>query len=644
MARKNQRTARPDLALLLLAINRRQMGSDLRDMTEYSRKDFLIIAVWWGLVTGFMVGLRSFNSHPWTWRDLMRAELLFDPLLFVIIGMVVIALRRSLITHSLMVRGTIGYTFLAAYAFLNGLLPTPHKLPLPFLVSLLVAGLGALVFHFYRTKAAVFQRRTLPLLVAVAFVCAIMFPLRQRSREARELAQTPVSAPGIRNVMLVVIDTLRADHLSLYGYSRPTTPNLARIAAQGIRFDNAISASSWTLPSHASILTGLYPHDHHTDGELNLSPEYPTLAEVLRNQGFRTAAFSGNAGTFSRDRGFGRGFIHFEDSFESLGSSFGQTFYGWKLEARLCELGLMRDLLGRPTAADVDSHALRWIDQDQRPFFVVVNYYDVHDPYVPPEGYDHLYTTAKRAGGHFTEHWQYYENLTAQQRQAALDAYDGAINYVDAQLGRLMRELDKRNLTQNTLVIITSDHGEGFDEHGLMNHGNSLYRELIHVPLVLFAPGLLPKGIGVAEPVSTTALAPTVLDLLGNQVRSPFPMASLKTLWGKSTKPVPAPISEVAQLPWNAKFPNYYGPMQSIVTSKWHYITGGNTGEQLFHCCDEPLDSPNLAATIEGQKLCGEFRRELELATKVNPEGRQSPAGLTADRSASNIAPAKSSF
>jgi len=601
-------------------------------MPQYSRNDFLIIALWWGLVTGFAIGLRSCYSHPWVWQDLMRAELLFEPVLFMIIGIVVIALKRSLIlNHNLMVRGTIGYSFLAAYAVLYSLVPTPAKLPLPFLVAVAVAGVSALGFHLYRAKAIGFQRRTLPVLVAVALLCGITFPLQQHSKEARELAQTPASAPGARNVLLVVVDTLRADHLSLYGYSRPTTPNLVRIAEQGIRFDNAISASSWTLPSHASILTGLYPHDHHTDGERNLSAGYPTLAEVLREGGYRTAAFSANAGTFSRDRGFGRGFIHFEDSFETLSSSFGQTFYGWKIQTRLCELGLMRDLLGRPRAAEVGSRMLRWIDGDRRPFFVVLNYYDAHDPYVPPDHYEHLYTTAKHPGGHFTQHWEYFNNLTPQQRQAALDAYDGSINYVDAEIGNLMQELDKRGLTDKTLLIITSDHGEGFKEHGLMNHGNSLYRELIHIPLIVRAPGLVPGGISVAEPVSTTALAPTVLDLLGGQGRNPFPGVSLRALWTGGAMPAglaPA-ISEVTQLIWNPMFPNYYGPMQSITTPKWHYITGGNTGEQLFRCCDEAQEAPDVAATPEGKKVCEGLRRELQLATKTKPEDHERAAGLT---------------
>src|SRR5262249_42038218 len=121
------------------------------------------------------------------------------------------------------------------------------------------------------------------------------------------------------------------------------------------------------------------------------------------------------------------------------------------------------------------------------------------------------------------------------------------------------------------------DHGEGFNEHGLMNHGNSLYRELIHVPLMMIMPGQIPPGLRVSEPVSLTALPNTVLDLLGDRDHK-FAGTSLKELWTEGTDPatLPPPISEVAQLRWNSKYPNYYGPMESITTLHWHYITGGN--------------------------------------------------------------------
>src|SRR5262249_49084608 len=155
------------------------------------------------------------------------------------------------------------------------------------------------------------------------------------------------------------------------------------------------------------------------------------------------------------------------------------------------------------------------------------------------------------------------------QRQAALDAYDGAINYVDAKIAHLTQELKRRGLTGNTLVVITSDHGEGFYEHGLMNHGNSLYRELTHVPLILLLPGQIPSGRRIREPVSLTALPATILDLLGDYRPRLFTGQSLKELWSEDrpNHSLTPPISELAQLDWLAKYPNYYGPMQSITTS-----------------------------------------------------------------------------
>jgi arylsulfatase A-like enzyme len=600
--------------------------------SHYRRTDLLIVAAWWGLVAGLGEGLCSFYSHPWIWRDLISAAVICNPPLFASVALILVLSPSLLVTRELLVRANLGFGFLAMYDVCDALVPRLFTL-LPFLCALISACIAALIFYLRGEGVMRFQRRSMLLLGMIAAACVIVFPIKQRWVEDRELAQLSAPATGARNGVVVVIDTLRADHLSAYGYSRPTSPNLKGIAQQGVQFDNAISSSSWTLPSHASMLTALYPHEHHVDHDTsNLGPGYTTLGDALRARGYRTAAFSGNAGTFGRDRGFGRGFIHFEDDFQSWGSKFGRTFYGGKIESRLCELHLMQDLLGRPSAAEINQRALRWIDSNRRPFFVFLNYYDVHDPYVPPDSYLHEYTQVKHPGGWYTQHWEWFERLTPQQRQAAMDAYDGAINYVDAEIAELMRELRKRGLTDNTLVIITSDHGEGFDEHGLMNHGNSLYRELIHVPLIIWEPGQVPAGKRVPEPVSLTALPSTVVDLLGAIPEPRFAVPSLKGYWNESKRRdlAHAAISELAQLKWFPSFPNYYGPMQSITTPEWHYITGGNSGEQLFHCCDETRESQNLAATDDGRKLCNQLREALQLALQVNQEIPAHQAGFAA--------------
>ncbi|HEY6935901.1 MAG TPA: sulfatase-like hydrolase/transferase, partial [Terriglobales bacterium] len=419
------------------------------------------------------------------------------------------------------------------------------------------------------------------------------------------------------NVLLIVVDTLRADHLSTYGYTRPTSPHLTQLASQGTLFENAIAPASWTLPVHASLLTGLYPEEHHvTNGGAALGWDYPLLGNEFRARGYRTAAFSANTPFFSRRRGFGRGFIHFEDDFQSLGSSFAQTFYGDLIKQLLFHLQWKRDLFGRRSAEQINQHALRWIDSGHKPFFVFLNYMDVHDPYRPPEPYLHRYTKMRNPGSRASEHWEWFDHLMPEQRQGAMDAYDGAINYVDDHLQELMQDLRQRGLDRNTLLVITSDHGESFGEHGLMIHGNSLYRELIHVPLIFWEPGKISAGRRINTPVSLTSLPATLLEEAGQVQHPHFPQPSLAGLLSGETLPItlPDPISQLAQLPWNPKFPNYYGPMESVSTLHWHYIRGGKTGEELFACCDQEPEQTNLAGTVVGRELAMRFEGELPAA------------------------------
>src|SRR5262249_52096907 len=206
-----------------------------------------------------------------------------------------------------------------------------------------------------------FYSWSLPLLTILALWCIFIMPVLRNRSETRALSQLPVSLPGAPNVLLIVVDTLRADHLSVYGYARPTSPNIDRLAGNGLLFRNAVSASSWTLPSHASMLTGLYPHSHGAEAEDNLGTGFRTLAEALSAEGYRTAGFSAN-GTFSRRRGFGRGFIHFEDDFQNLPGMSRETAFGYRLEEILSRLHLLDDKPGRLRAEQINRSALHWID------------------------------------------------------------------------------------------------------------------------------------------------------------------------------------------------------------------------------------------------------------------------------------------
>jgi arylsulfatase A-like enzyme len=599
------------------------MNTDLP--SSYTRKDVLVTAIWWGLFCGLGDGLVQRFRQSSVWQDQIRAALVINFLLFAALaGVIIIVNWRSVVTRGQMVRITLAFAFLAFQTCLPTLVPK-FIFHAHLLTSLLAASIAAGLLYLYGRRFIRFFLWSLPLLTILALWCIFIMPFQHSRSETRALSQLPVSQPGAPNVLLIVVDTLRADHLSVYGYARPTSPNLDRLAGNGLLFKNAVSASSWTLPSHGSILTGLYPHHHGAQAEDNLGTGFRTLGEALAADGYRTAAFSANE-TFSRRRGFGRGFIHFEDDFQNLPSMSRETIFGFRLEETLSRLHLLADKPGRLRAEQISRSALHWIDASHVPFFVVLNYCDVHDPYLPPDPYLHRYTKVRRPNKWFSEQWQSFEHLTQEEIVAEMDAYDGAINYVDDNIANLLTELQHRGIEKNTLVVITSDHGEGFADHGLMNHGNSLYRELTHVPLIVWGAGRIPEGRVVAEPISLTSLPATVLDLVGS--KQSLPGISLTPFW--SGAPVPAmgtPRSELAQLKWNPRYPNYYGPMQSLTSSEWHYISGGKTGELLFRCCGVDPDMNNLADTAEGKKACEQFRREIQLPSAETNRASQTRSG-----------------
>ncbi len=294
-------------------------------------------------------------------------------------------------------------------------------------------------------------------------------------------AQTP--ATSATNVVLITIDTLRADHVGCYGYQRVKTPNIDSLAAEGARFERAFSVVPVTLPSHTTMLTGTYPmlSGMHDFSGNKLSSQQPTLASVLREAGYVTGAVVGSAVLDSRF-GLNRGFDFYYDHFDF---------------SRLDEANL--DEMERPgnVVADV---ALDWLGQNaQKKFFLWMHLYDPHYPYRPPEPYAHEY---------------------------ADHPYDGEIAFADEQVGRLVRFLKEKNLYRNTLIIVSGDHGESLGEHGEKTHGFFIYNATMRVPLIIRLPGnTAPRT--VADPVSLVDLMPTVLAALGMEIPSPVQGKSL---------------------------------------------------------------------------------------------------------------------
>ncbi len=284
----------------------------------------------------------------------------------------------------------------------------------------------------------------------------------------------PAAAAAPRSVVLVTLDTTRADRLGAYGGTFVPTPNLDRFAAEGVVFESAGSQVPITLASHATLLTGRYPGGHGVrhNGIYRLAAGQETLATRLKAAGYETAAF---VGAFVLNRGFG-----LEQGFDVYDDVAVDRYAGG------------RDQLGsaQRTADEVNARVFAWLDarRGSAPFFLWVHYYDPHDPYAPPE----------KPG-----------------RTLAGTGYEREISYVDACFGELVARLRRAGVLDTSVFVVAGDHGEGLGEHGEATHGLFLYESTLHVPLFVRAPGVLPAGKRVRGPVELADVAPTVLELLG---------------------------------------------------------------------------------------------------------------------------------
>lgn len=477
----------------------------------------------------------------------------------------------------------------------------------------------------------------IPAMLAIAAGVAWLKP----GRPAPTRRPVPVTAGDRPNVLLLVMDTVRADHLSAYGYDRPTTPNLKRWAERGVRFDRARATAPWTLPSHASMLTGCWPHQLSADVQHPLDGAKPTLAEYLGDRGYATGGFVANTYYCNAWYGIDRGFDRYEDfpeneqvnPVEILRSSTLGRRVAKKLGFRLATPG-SRD--SRKSAAAINRDALAWVDglPRDRPFFAFLNYYDAHGPYETPAGYARRFARPGDDPGRDAGVIQEFEGMAkapnpahpeaigrvravgAEAGRIMVDAYDDCIAALDAEIGRLLDTLDASGRLANTLVIITSDHGEHFGDRGLFGHGNSLYHPLIDVPLVILPPGGPGSGGSrvVTEPVSLRDIPATVLDLLHLDGRSPFPGASLAARWSGRAVPGDPPLSVVEQqrrFPPSAHIPASLGPLWSLAQAGLTYIRQSDGTEQLYDPAVDPLETRNLAALPEHQPALVRFRATL---------------------------------
>jgi arylsulfatase A-like enzyme len=383
---------------------------------------------------------------------------------------------------------------------------------------------------------------------------------------------------GPGSAVLIVIDTVRADHLGSYGYARPTSPALDRWAERGAVFERALASSSWTLPSVGSMLTGQLPSRHEAgvvlapglgwkrDRFARLDDSVPTLAQRLDADGYATAAVVNNAALHA-DFGLARGFETW-DYFPAT------------------------DEHNRSAAATVDL-ALAWLDRSSdQPFFLLVHFFDPHLAYDPPE------PARGRFSGDYTGALGYpvhnalglrlaVDQLDADDRRFVADAYDEELLALDGELGRLLDGMAERGLLETTLVVLTSDHGEELFDHGGFEHGHSTFQELLHVPLMAWGPGV--RAGRIEAPVSHVDLLPTLLDALGRPLPADLAGVSLwPLLRGGSAPPERMLVAEGLL---------YGADQRAVVRWPWKLVLradGGQTG--LFDLSADPGERHDLSA------------------------------------------------
>jgi arylsulfatase A-like enzyme len=455
-------------------------------------------------------------------------------------------------------------------------------------------------------------RRSLPWMgaatVGVALLIAGTGILRERAGE-RLRGRPADDAP---NVLLLILDTVRAQDLSLYGYPRETSPQIDRLASTGVTFDRAIAPTPWTLPSHASMFTGVPPDRLSTNFHSPLDAAHRTIAEVLRERGYATGGFVANLTYTSRVSGLNRGFPVYRDHPVSPGLFLDSSYWMRQAALRILPALDVHGRLVRKSAAKVNDEFLSWMPSDGTPFFAFVNYFDAHLPYKLESPFSEKFRDPAPRYWRFRGWVRDYAEADLQEFR---DAYNSAIAYIDDQVGALLRELEQQGVLDNTLVVVASDHGEHFGEHGgIMTHGNSLYLPLLHVPLVISFPSRIPAGVRVQPAVSLQDIPATILDVLGFSADSLLPGESLAQLWNGSEADgaADAVFSELTFNDFSHRIdPIRAGPMQSLVQGRLHYIRNGDGREEVYDFVADPDEQLNLAANADSSLVLAPFRELL---------------------------------
>lgn len=571
----------------------------------------LLLALWMALVSGLLEGgFRLFQKYWLGKLILMSPHVIWmapvaDLFWLAAPALVLLALRKllpSVVSPGLIVGTLAGIAFLPLVLLYTSM----HK----GVALFLALALGFQASRMILPRAAGFNRlvraSVIPLMV-VAILGGVGLAGLRAFRERQAMGALPAARAGQPNVLLIIWDTVRGQSLSAFGYERPTTPFLQAFAGEGARFELAMSTAPWTLPSHGSMFTGHRPRALMQSIYRPIVDTFPVLSEVLAGNGYATGGFVANMAYTTAEHGLGRGFARYEDY--KIGA--GNIFLSSRLGRVLSERNTVRrltgywDQLGRKNAAEINHRFLEWAgNQDGRPFFAFLNYFDAHQPYIPPEPYRSRFMRDSTNNYHPHLFHLKAQDLKAAEIEWLRDNYDAAIAYQDDELKALTAELDRRGLLDNTIVIVSSDHGEHLGDHQRVGHMNSLYRTLLQVPLVIRYPAKIPGSTVVGQAVSLRDLPQTVLELTGIRDTVGFPGASLTRFWNGADTTMKEPIlGELATRRGRGPF--------SLILGDYHYLAwqGQDKPAELYSLRADPWERTKLTDTLHIAQALGEFQR-----------------------------------
>ena len=393
-----------------------------------------------------------------------------------------------------------------------------------------------------------------PLFVILIFVALFFFFLKTKNKAKRD---------SNLNVLLVTLDTTRADRIGCYGYAKAKTPNLDFLASNGVRFSNAYCQVPLTLPSHCSILTGTYPiyHQVHNNGSYYLSPSHVTLAEVIKERGYKTAAF---VSSFTVDSRFGldQGFEVYDDTFQ--------------------EDEVIKTFRSERRADRVFSSFSAWVDENaEEKFLCWVHFYDPHVPYDPPSPFKEEFSDSP---------------------------YDGEIAYMDFYIGKTVEKLREKNILAKTLIILAGDHGEALGEKGELDHGIFIYDNTLKVPFILYGEKNLPQGMTISSRVRLIDIMPTLLEMLKIPVDEKIQGISLlEYIEGRKKDDLPSYVETYCP-----RESYNWSELIGLIESEWKYIQAPK--EELYNLKRDPAEEKNLMD--KEKKVVSEMKGKLKSMIK----------------------------